>query len=449
MVLSDDDDTCPACGRRISAYQAAGHQLQPGNLLELRYRVGGVLGQGGFGITYIGLDERLGRRVAIKEYFPTTFVKREVSISTAVTCYSDSSQSFFEKGREQFLSEAKTIAKFDDIQEIVQVLDFFPENDTAYIVMEYLEGEPLAKLLERDGAFQIGALLDLFAPLIQALGAMHKTGIIHRDINPNNIMVMKNGRLKLMDFGCARNVDGNRTMTVILTHGYAPVEQYFGHDQGPWSDIYSLCATIYACLTGKKPPQSLMREKNSDPLEPPSKLGIDIDPELEKALMKGLNINAKERWQSATELYDALCGTVVFPCRKNNSDKLDLLVQEKNETGRKKNRVRETDDSAKFRFTLKKTKAGETEILNDPVINGKSDRTSIRWKLIAACAGVVCIIALAVLGIAKTAQYNNKTNAENLPPSVPAEAVTAPATTEDEQRILWDQLENLPLMSEN
>ena len=302
-------DLCPRCGKAPASYQPSSHHFPPGGLLRDRYLIGRALGEGGFGITYLGMDTNLERRVAVKEYFPTSFVKREVSVTMDVTCYTASNQKLYERGREQFLVEARTMAKLDKIPEIVRVLDFFPANNTAYIVMEFLEGSTLKELTAQQGRIPAKDMLEMLEPILRAMESMHAAGIIHRDISPDNLMVLKSGKVKLMDFGCARNIDGGRTMTTMLKHGFAPKEQYSGHGQGPWTDIYALCATVYYCLTGKVPPSSMERDdSDEDPLIPPTKLGAALSPSQESALLKGLAVRAKDRCQSAGSLYAALYG---------------------------------------------------------------------------------------------------------------------------------------------
>ncbi len=309
----EENVPCPSCGRLPGDYVGSSHHFPPGGMLKGRYLVGRVLGEGGFGITYLGLDTVLERKVAIKEYFPTIFVKRESSITLEVTCYTSVQQPAYEKGRDQFLQEARLLAKLDEVPEIVHVLDFFPANNTAYIVMEYLEGKTFRKLLEESGGrIPAKTLLELLDPVLRAIEITHHTGIIHRDISPDNIMQLKNGQIKLIDFGCARDVQVEATLTVMLKHGYAPIEQYTGHNQGPWTDIYALCATMYRCLTGQIPPKALERgSRGQDPLIPPNSLGATLTPEQEQALMRGLEVEPKNRWQSIAGLYAALYGTVI------------------------------------------------------------------------------------------------------------------------------------------
>ena len=266
---------CLNCGAPVGFAQEPAFALTPGSILDGRYLVGGVLGHGGFGITYLGWDTVLKRKVAVKEYFPTFLVSREVSLTLDVTCHTSGNQPTYEKGREQFLREAKTMARLDSIPEIVQVLDHFPEHNTAYIVMEFLEGRTLKEVVAQSGPIPADTMLALLEPVLRAMEAMHQAGVIHRDISPDNLMELKDGTVKLMDFGCARDFQSGLTETITLKHGFAPREQYSGRDQGPWTDVYALCATVYYCLTGKVPPRATLRgEDEQDPMIPPRQLGL-------------------------------------------------------------------------------------------------------------------------------------------------------------------------------
>lgn len=306
MSMLRGEGACPVCRKDSEEYCPSVHHLPPGTLLQGRYRIGRVLGEGGFGITYLGLDENLRRLVAVKEYFPTSFVLRENSVSLGVTCYTSQGKELYERGRDQFLQEARTMARLDRIPQIVHVLDFFPANNTAYLVMEFLEGETLKELVARQGPIPALALLELMRPVVRGMDTMHRAGVLHRDISPDNLMVLKGEDVKLMDFGCARELEGGHTLTVVLKHGFAPLEQYTGRGQGPWSDVYSLCATLYYCLTGTVPPRSIERGGETDELLPPTQLGAGLTPVQEQALLKGLAVRVKDRWQSAAELYTAL-----------------------------------------------------------------------------------------------------------------------------------------------
>ena len=301
---------CQGCGKNPESYQSEAHHYPAGQLLSGRYLVGRALGEGGFGITYLGFDTKLERRVAIKEYFPRSLVRRDTATTLNVTCYTGSN-GHFEKGREQFLREAQVLAKLDAYPEIVHVLDYFAENNSAYIVMEFLEGITLKDMVAQSGVIAARELLDMLEPVIKSLDAIHTEGLIHRDISPDNLILLhKNKQVKLMDFGCARELGMGHTMTVMLKPGFAPAEQYTGREQGSWSDVYSLCATIYYCLTGKIPMEAMAR-MGSDRLLPPSKLGMGIDPKQEKALLRGLALDAENRWRTAADLYAALYGKTI------------------------------------------------------------------------------------------------------------------------------------------
>lgn len=303
---------CSVCGRDPEEYHPEKRQLPPGTLLQERYLLGRSLGSGGFGITYLGLDIKLERRVAVKEYFPTVFLKREATVTLDVTCYTASGEAEYAKGREQFLREARTMAALEEIPEIVRVLDYFPEHNTAYIVMEFLEGKTFKEVTQEQGPCPAKDLLSMVEPVIRAMAAMHEKGVIHRDISPDNLMLLKNGTVKLMDFGCARDIGGDATMTTMLKEGFAPYEQYTGHGQGAWSDLYSLCATLYYCLTGRVPVSAIKRsDEENDTLVPPRQLGAELTEAQERALMKGLAVRAADRWQSMGELYGSLYGVTL------------------------------------------------------------------------------------------------------------------------------------------
>lgn len=306
MSPVEPGEPCPSCGLTAGAYAPSPHHLPPGTVLRERYLIGRVLGEGGFGITYIGCDLRLELKVAIKEYFPTDRANRVSAASLTVSSYSGAAGERYEAGKTRFLQEARAMARMDKQPVIVSVRDFFELNNTAYIVMEYVEGTTFKDLVaQRGGRIPAGELLHVIEPLFSALGAMHRQGLIHRDISPENLM-LENGDVRLLDFGCAReSAGGEATMTIALKHGYAPVEQYQNKGQGPWTDVYALSATIYYCLTGRKPPQSMDRLVE-DELVRPRKLGVDLTQRQEKALIYGMGVRPRRRFQSVEELHAAL-----------------------------------------------------------------------------------------------------------------------------------------------
>lgn len=304
------DNICGNCGKDIFKYRSAPHHLQPGTVLAGKYMVGGVLGEGGFGITYIGRDTILDMTVAIKEYFPSGVVNRNNTISAEITSPIGDALTFFEKGKKSFLDEARILAKFSNEQSIVSVRDFFSENNTAYIVMEYLEGVDLKTFIEKNGAMDFKTVVNMLSPVMTALSKIHSQGLIHRDISPSNIMILNDGTVKLLDFGAAREVSGadEKSLSILLKPGYAPEEQYRTKgNQGPWTDVYALCATMYKMLTGITPDDAMNR-LFSDELKTPTELGVTIDPIAEKALLKGLSVMQKDRYQNIDELLNGFKG---------------------------------------------------------------------------------------------------------------------------------------------
>lgn len=286
------------------------HHLPAGTMLNGKYKIVQSLGEGGFGITYKGVDTLLDMPVAIKEYYPNGYANRHSPTSLSVTLTEDNNADYFNEWKEKYLAEARTLARLNDIKGIVNVRDFFEENGTAYIVMEYLNGKTLKQCVDKDGVFEAEKIAKLMIPLLNSLNKIHEQGLIHRDISPDNIMYMNDGTLKLYDFGAARDysVQSQQTLSIMLKPGYAPQEQYRSKgNQGPWTDIYAICATMYFCITGIVPDDSLQRVFD-DELKLPSELGITIPAHIEKALIKGMAIKAEERFQTTLELAQALAG---------------------------------------------------------------------------------------------------------------------------------------------
>lgn len=286
------------------------HCLRKGTRLIGRYTIECVLGQGGFGITYLGIDELHEKKVAIKEFFPQGIVTRNIEYQDTVTVTFVGEKDNYEKGKERFLKEARTMAKFSKDEGIVKALDFFEINNTAYIVMEYLEGITLKQYLRENQRIAPEDLIELLVPLIESLDEIHSQGMIHRDISPDNIMVLPDGRIKLMDFGAARDYTefGEKSLSIVLKPGYAPPEQYQTHGvQGPWTDIYALCATMYKCITGENPPDAIDRLVD-DHLKKISAFGIPVLPQIEEAIIKGMSVAAKDRYQNVGDFCEDLYG---------------------------------------------------------------------------------------------------------------------------------------------
>ena len=258
---------CPECGRPYGSVNTESFALKPGTILDGKYLVGEMLGQGGFGITYIGFDLLLEQKVAIKEYFPmsTGMVSRE-NRSMVVWSTAMMGKTGTQKGFDSFLKEARKMAKLGGIPGVVGVKSVFIQNETAYIVMDFIEGETLLKKLQREGPMPFDTCLSLLTPIIQALAEVHEHGIIHRDISPDNIMVRPDGRLILLDLGAAKDLDiqgkdGNvQSSQMVAKQGFSPIEQYQRNANiGPWTDVYAMAATIYYCCTGILPPTAVDR----------------------------------------------------------------------------------------------------------------------------------------------------------------------------------------------
>ncbi|MBQ9743091.1 MAG: protein kinase [Ruminococcus sp.] len=327
-----EGDTCPQC-HNFQKISHAPHYLVPGTMLRDRYLVGNTLGEGGFGITYMGLDTTLDIRVAIKEFYPSGYANRNTQVSSQITVQTERQKAVFDKGKQRFVGEARSIAKFNKEPGTVDVRDYFEENGTAYIIMEYLEGQELGRYVRSKGKMRAEDLFRIMLPIMHSLEKMHSKGIIHRDISPDNIMYQTDGTLKLMDFGSARYyTNEEKELSVMIKKGYAPEEQYHKNgDQGPWTDVYGLCATIYRCITGTAPVDSLDRF-HDDTLIKPSVAGADISPDLEKVLLYGLAVSKDLRCQSMSELMDltlkALEGEDATPVsqRKPDSDEDNKTV---------------------------------------------------------------------------------------------------------------------------
>ena len=344
------------------------YSLQRNTGLIGRYVIQEVLGQGGFGITYLGIDKLYGNKVAIKEYYPQKIAMRKAQYEDVVTVTSIEEKNNYDKGKKRFLDEAQVMARFNKNERIVKILDFFEANNTAYIVMEYLEGITLKQYLGKYGVIQFRNLIEMMLPLLEALIEIHSQGLIHRDISPDNIMVQHNSKLKLMDFGSARDYteSGNKSLTVILKPGYAPPEQYQTHGvQGPWTDIYALCATIYKCLTGITPPDAIARVMD-DKFKEPDQLDGKLSPDIKKILWKGMNIFPEERYQDIVEFGEDVCDALFIP---EENKKLDLdnekNIDEDLDSPDKDNESVLKDD--KIEGAVKKTSIPKKEKRKSPV----------------------------------------------------------------------------------
>ena len=302
----DGQETCPVCGKNMLVSNEA-YQLPVGTLLAGRYYVGKVIGQGGFGITYVGCDTRLDLKVAIKEYYPRGMVNRISDYSHELTVTAGDQLNLYERQKMRFIAEARILAEFAGNPNVVRVSDILSENNTVYIVMEFLEGQTLEAYRRANGNLPFRSAVQGLFPVMDTLSEIHARGLIHRDISPSNIMITGRNQVKLLDFGAARDFESeeNQSMSVILKPGYAPSEQYNRHGaQGPWSDVYALCATIYRLITGVIPENAIDR-MSYDVVKYPSEMGVDVTPVEEAVLMCGMSVQAGKRFSSMSELKQA------------------------------------------------------------------------------------------------------------------------------------------------
>ncbi len=299
---------CPHCDWVEGTIPESTLHLTTRIVLQEKYVIGRVLGQGGFGITYLAWDSLLDRKLAVKEFFPRELATRTGSDNT-VRVHSSAYGEQYSYGLSKFLDEAKTLAKFDNHPNIISVKDFFKANGTAYLVMNYLEGCTLNDyLIQKGTALTFDEALAVILPVLDALETVHESGILHRDISPDNIFITAQGGIILLDFGAARHALGEKgkNLSIILKPGYAPEEQYRSKGvQGPWTDIYAVAATFYHAVTGTMPQESLDRLA-VDQLIPPSRLGVTINSSAEQALLKALAVNADFRFRSVNDFRSAI-----------------------------------------------------------------------------------------------------------------------------------------------
>ena len=331
--MPDNETICPNCGYKEDTPPAEAYYLWGGTILGQRYIVGKVLGYGGFGITYIGWDELLKRIVAIKEYFPSDFATRG-SGSSDITIYSGEAYEQYQAGLERFISEAKRLAQFNQSDNIVHIYDCIQENGTGYIVMEYLNGKTIKEILKEKNQFSYEEAEQIMLHVLDALEEVHKIGIVHRDVAPDNIFIMNNGQVRLLDFGAARYAasEKSKSLSVILKPGYAPEEQYRTHgEQGPWTDVYGAGATFYRMITGVRPEESIERLVQ-DELKKPSELGVQISARKEQVILKSISVKKAGRFQTVAEFKQALIDADKEPA-KDTKTITRTLTRKQEKTG--------------------------------------------------------------------------------------------------------------------
>ena len=295
---------CPGCGYDPEKTKNAEYALTPGTILAGKYLVGKVLGQGGFGITYIGWDIPLERKVAVKEYYPSGQVSRSPGTRNLTWYTTEAAERARRDGTQMFLKEARKMSKVDGIPGVVRVLDLFQENGTAYIVMEFIEGVTLKAKLQQTGPLPWEQVRELFLSVIQTMAQVHKAGLVHRDLSPDNIMLLPNGGVKILDLGAAKDlsINSGASSMQVAKSGFSPLEQYTQRGgSGPWTDVYSMAATIYYTLTGKLPPNAIDRME-TDTLSWDFPVLNQLPTQARETLQKAMTVIAKNRLQTMDEL---------------------------------------------------------------------------------------------------------------------------------------------------
>jgi len=307
--LHSREEVCPACGYD-NHIRSNGPGLLPETILNGQYLVGRVLGRGGFGITYIGYDCKLERVVAIKEFFPSHLVNRD-SYTHVLSVIPDSRQDF-QKGCQKALRESKMAARLGQIPGIVQVYNVFSENNTIYIVMEFIDGVTLTQYVKNaPGRISLQDAISLLTPVAEALCRLHEMEVIHRDVKPDNIMIRSGSHTSvLLDFGAARDRDGSTLShsAAVVSTGYTPVEQYNSYGMDGRIDEYAFCSTLYFTLLGVAPPESILRlvEKSSLSL---CNYNPTVSAQAETVILKGMSVMAASRYPSMQEMWNALLAT--------------------------------------------------------------------------------------------------------------------------------------------
>lgn len=310
MEVDVNDLLCPHCGYDFENGENSYGLLQVGTVLRDRYTIGASLGQGGFGVTYRAWDEMLSRIVAIKEYFPISngMVNRNPGESMVIV-YEGAKEEEFKRGKQRFLEEARNMAKFNEHPNIVHIHDFFEENNTAYIVMEFLNGISFKEYIKRSkGKVELAVALGVIHFLLNALKELHKAGYIHRDVSPDNVFICEKGIIKLIDFGATRFSAGEkeRQFSIVIKPGYSPPEQYRSNaKQGAWTDIYAVGAMFYYSILGIKADESTNRVI-MDKVVAPHLIDSSIPVSISNAIMRAIALKPELRFQNTESFREAL-----------------------------------------------------------------------------------------------------------------------------------------------
>ena len=311
MNKLDWDGRCHQCTFVEDDYECDQQLPLHTSLKQGEYMVGRKLGNGGFGITYIGLDTTLLQTVAIKEYFPIGIVQREGKESNNVSLIDERYRQDYDKGLQSFLREGRILAQFSNLTAVAGVKQFFHENNTAYLAMEYVDGISVREYVQQYGAIEPEQALNMISQVIMDLQTIHSRQVLHRDVSADNLIITRNGKLKLIDFGSTRQgfAQDYYTTTILCKQGYSAIEQYStGKNQGPWTDIYGLCASLYYMLTGNVPDNAPDRIQHDRVVPVAGMKEIALTQEQKRAIDKGIAVSVDDRFKTMAELYYALYG---------------------------------------------------------------------------------------------------------------------------------------------
>ena len=338
---------CKSCGFNPEDNAPDTSLLAPGTVLINRYVIGRTIGKGGFGVTYLAYDALVGKKIAIKEYFPRQSAQRTAG-SAEVSVASAESEEAFRKGAEKFYNEARLVSRFNGNPNIVGIYDSFYENSTAYMAMEYLEGCTLKDYIREHGVLSASKALFAAKSIVGALIVSHSANVLHRDITPDNVILCKNGDIKLIDFGAARQVvtEHSQTFTAILKPGFAPPEQYNKKgNQGPWTDVYAVGTTLYFMLTADIPDDPSVRFDEDDTFKENT---YDIDPALWEVISKATKLKMNERYADAYELKKALDAVEIKP--------EPIIVPEASSLGEQKPSEETAGNNTQLKVSIKASK---------------------------------------------------------------------------------------------
>lgn len=426
-------EPCPVCGYSPQDHISDPTVLSSGSVLQGRYAVGRVIGKGGFGVTYLAYDIKHDEKIAVKEYYPYGIALRNPE-STIVSVSTEEAADIFKSGAEKFYDEARLVAAFNGNPSIVSVYDFFYENDTVYYTMEYLEGQTLKDYVEKNGVITSEQAVYIAEKISSALMTAHSANILHRDVSPDNIMICSDGKVKLLDFGAARQVVANasQSLSVILKQGFAPLEQYQKKGrQGPWTDIYSLGATLYFALTKDIPDDPMTRFESDDEY---SSNKYSIVQPLWEIIRKATMLRIEDRYSNIFEFRSDLASSGITAEPLVEFEVPEKIVLPSGVTAKPYSmtasmRTSERPHSEQRAVTPVPVQASQTPVIptppSEPAVsentsaeeNASPDKKPAKKKLTAilACAAALIIIvgAAVAVGVSKNNNATVSTSAES------------------------------------